>query len=46
MSNLWLNWRFWYWHFQISRDRPWIIFGVNPYRWERGLRSPWFERHR
>ena len=45
MSNLLFNLRLWYWHFQIRRDRPWISFSRNPYRWARGERSPWIELH-
>jgi hypothetical protein len=45
MSNLWINWRFWYWHFQVHRDRPWVTFGRNEWRWERGECSPWIEFH-
>lgn len=45
MSNLLLNIRFWYWHFQISRDRPYGSFGRNRWRWENGERFPWFEIH-
>jgi hypothetical protein len=46
MSNLWVNLRVWYWHFQIGPDHPCIsLFKFNPYRWERGDRSPWIELH-
>lgn len=43
MSNLWINWRLWYWHMQIGPDRPHIRFSFNHWRWERGRRSPWIE---
>jgi hypothetical protein len=45
MSNLWINWRLWYWHLQIGPDRPRIAIKFNPFRWERGARSPWIEFH-
>jgi hypothetical protein len=45
MNNLWINLRLWYWHLQVSRDRPWLWVSFNRYRWARGLRSPWLERH-
>lgn len=45
MSNLWINLRLWYWHLQIGPDRPFVSFGLNEYRWERGMRSPWIEFH-
>jgi hypothetical protein len=45
MSNLWINLRLWYWHLQIGPDRPWVAFKFNPFRWERGERSPWIELH-
>lgn len=45
MSNLWVNLRLWYWHLQIGPDRPWVTFSINPYRWERGQRTPWIELH-
>ena len=35
MSNLIINWRFWYWHFQIRRDPPYMSFGRNWWRWDR-----------
>lgn len=34
MSNLWLNLRVWYLHFQIMRDRPWVRIGMNWYLWD------------
>lgn len=45
MSNLWINWRFWYWHLQIGPDRPWLSINFNSYRWINGYRTPWFERY-
>lgn len=45
MSNLWINWRFWYWHLQIGPDRPYVAFKFNSFRWERGECSPWIEFH-
>jgi hypothetical protein len=46
MSNLILNFRFWYWHLQIERDthRVWVSF--NPFQWERGIGMRWFEVYR
>lgn len=46
MSNLLLNLRIACWHFQIMRDRPWVRFGFNRYRWEHGHRRPIVEFHR
>jgi len=43
MSNLWINLRLWYWHLQISRDRPWVAFKFNRFRWASGRCSPWIE---
>lgn len=44
MSNLILNLRFGYWHFQIDRDRWWIPrLSFNRYRAKHGLNRPWFE---
>ena len=45
MSNLWINWRFWYWHFQVGPDRPFVSFSFNPYRWARRDCRPWIEFH-
>lgn len=45
MSNLIFNLRFWYWHFQIRRDRPWISLSFNPYHWNHGIGWRWFQLH-
>jgi len=45
MSNTIFNLRVLYWHFQILRDRPYVRFGFNAFRWERGERSPWIQLH-
>jgi hypothetical protein len=45
MSNLWVNWRFWYWHLQIGPDWPWVTFSRDTLRWHCGWCSPWFERY-
>ena len=26
MSNLWINWRFWCWHFQVIRRDDWSFY--------------------
>ena len=44
MSNLWMNWRFGAWHFQIRRDRPWFSFAKNEYHVEHPP-AAWFERY-
>ena len=31
MSNLWINWRFGYWHLQIGPDRPFVRWSRNDY---------------
>lgn len=40
-----MNLRVAYWHFQITRDRPWVRFSFNRYRWGRGERTPIVEFH-
>lgn len=45
MSNLWLNWRFVYWHLQIGSDRPRVRIRFNRWRWDHKDRSPLFEFH-
>lgn len=37
MSNLIVNIRVAYWHFQVQRDRPWISVSLNRYWWDRGV---------
>ncbi len=55
MSNLWLNWRAFYWHLQIGPDRPWVRVSFNPHhilwrpfvrRPETAIRSPWFAAYK
>lgn len=43
MSNLWINWRFLYWHLQIGPDRPRVAVKFNAYRWHEGSCRPWIE---
>lgn len=45
MSNLWINWRFAYWHLQIGSDRPWMAITFNRYRWDLGMKYPLVEFH-
>jgi hypothetical protein len=45
MSNLWINWRFWYWHLQIGPDAPCVSISFNRYWWQRGISWHWFDFH-
>jgi len=45
MNNLLINLRLWYWHLQISRDRPHVTFRLNHWRWAQGACRPWIELH-
>ena len=45
MSDLIFNLRVWYWHFQIGRNWPWLRFGRNEWRWQRGEFKPRVQIH-
>ena len=44
MSNAWINWRFAYWHLQITKDRPFVRVSYNDWHVGKlGKASPWIE---
>lgn len=45
MSDLLLNLRIWYYHFQIKKHRPWVRISFNRYRAEFRDWRPFIEFH-